>query len=53
MACIDESDIMGLVEGLMEHVVKEVTGKEVTLPFPRLSYKEAMLSYGSDSPDMA
>lgn len=52
MACIDESDIMGLVEGLMEHVVKEVTGKEVTLPFPRLSYKEAMLSYGSDSPDM-
>lgn len=52
MACIDESDIMGLVEGLMEHVVKEVTGKEVTLPFPRLSYKEAMLAYGSDSPDM-
>lgn len=52
MACIDENDIIGLVEGLMEHVVKEVLGKDVSGPFPRLSYQEAMLTYGSDSPDL-
>ena len=52
MACIDESDIIGLVEGLMEHVVREVLGREISGPFPRLSYEEAMLAYGSDSPDM-
>ena len=52
MACIEESDIINLVEGLMVHVVKEVLGREIEGSFPRLSYSEAMLSYGSDSPDL-
>ncbi len=52
MACIDENDIIGLVEGLMQHVVREVLGKEIPGPFPRLSYEEATLTYGSDSPDL-
>ncbi|MEG0909919.1 MAG: amino acid--tRNA ligase-related protein, partial [Bacilli bacterium] len=48
----DEEDIMALNEGLVAHVFKEVLGHEVKLPIKRMTFKEAMESYGSDKPDL-
>ena len=51
MSFIDESDIQGLAEGLMQLLMKEIKGINLTLPLPRMTYKEAMETYGSDKPD--
>ncbi len=51
MSFIDEDDIIALMEGLVAEVVREVKGIEISTPFPRLSYREAMDRYGSDKPD--
>lgn len=44
-------EIQTYTEGLIAKVMKEVRGIEVTLPFPRMTYDEAMARYGSDKPD--
>ncbi len=52
MSFVSEEDVMELVEGLLAELLREVRGVEVARPFPRLSYREAMLRYGSDKPDL-
>lgn len=52
MSFIDENDILSAMEGLMHHVFKTGLGIEIPLPIPRISYREAMDSYGKDSPDV-
>lgn len=49
---IDEEDIFSVIEGLMYSVFKEVLNVELTLPFPRMSYKEAFSKFGTDKPDL-
>ncbi len=51
MSFIDMEDILGLIEGFMKRVFKDAIGVDITLPLPRLTYKEAMERYGSDKPD--
>jgi len=51
MSFLDRQDLFGLIEGLMAAMF-ELTGEKVALPFPRLSYREAMEKYGSDKPDL-
>ncbi len=51
MSFIDQEEILGLMEQLLAAVVKEVKGIDITMPFPRLTYKDAMDRYGSDKPD--
>ncbi|GBG96456.1 aspartate--tRNA ligase [Lactococcus termiticola] len=48
---LSEEEIQELTEGLIAKVMKDVKGIDVTLPFPRMSWDEAMNSYGSDKPD--
>jgi aspartyl-tRNA synthetase len=52
MSFVTEVDVQTLIEGLMAAVWKEVLGVEIPRPFPRMSYDEAMLKYGSDKPDL-
>lgn len=48
---LSEQEIQDIVEGMIARVMKETKGIEVTLPFPRMSYDDAMNYYGSDKPD--
>jgi aspartyl-tRNA synthetase len=52
MSFVRENDVFQLVEGLMAHLWRDVLKVEVTSPFPRLTYQEAMLRFGSDKPDL-
>ena len=52
MSFVEQEDVMALNEGLIAHVFKEVLGHEVKLPIKRMTFKEAMESYGSDKPDL-
>lgn len=48
---LTEQEIQDITEGLIARVMKETKGIEVTLPFPRVKYDDAMALYGSDKPD--
>jgi aspartyl-tRNA synthetase len=48
---LGEEEIQDLTEGLIAKVMKDVKNVEVTLPFPRMKYDDAMNFYGSDKPD--
>ena len=50
-AFLDETEIQELTEGLIAKVMKETKDITVSLPFPRISYDDAMNRYGSDKPD--
>ena len=52
MSFIDEEDIFAHMEGLTCYVFKSVRGVELPTSFPRLTYLEAMETYGSDKPDL-
>ncbi|UCG11263.1 MAG: aspartate--tRNA ligase [Deltaproteobacteria bacterium] len=51
MTFINEEQIYRLTEGLLSYLFKEVLDQELELPFPRLTYDEALARYGTDKPD--
>ncbi len=51
MSFVDQEDVMGMAEGLMARVFKETMGMDLELPLPRMTYDEAIASYGVDKPD--
>ncbi len=52
MSFVAEEDVLGVVERVMAAVFREVLGRELELPLPRLSYAEAMRRFASDKPDL-
>jgi aspartyl-tRNA synthetase len=52
MSFVVEEDVQNVFEALMAGLWKDILGIELSTPFPRLSYAEAMALYGSDKPDL-
>ncbi|MCE2792582.1 MAG: aspartate--tRNA ligase [Planctomycetota bacterium] len=52
MSFVDEEDIIGMIDGLMKRLAREILGIELPLPLPRMSYDEAMRRFGHDAPDL-
>lgn len=48
---LSDQEIQDIVEGMIAKVMKDTIGLEVSLPFPRMAYDDAMNNYGSDKPD--
>jgi aspartyl-tRNA synthetase len=51
MSFLSQDEIMTLNEELICHILKTVKNIDLPRPFPRLTYAEAMVRYGSDRPD--
>ncbi len=51
MSFVDVEDILGMCEGYMKRLFKEVKGLDIETPLPRLTFADAMNLYGSDKPD--
>jgi len=52
MSFVSREDVFKVVEGMMQHLFHHTLGVDISLPFPRLSWEEAMDRYGSDKPDL-
>jgi len=52
LSFITEEDIFSIFEGMMVTLFRNCLGKELTTPFPKMSYKTAFHTYGSDKPDL-
>ncbi|WP_328561596.1 aspartate--tRNA ligase [Streptomyces coelicoflavus] len=53
MSFVEQEDVFQPVERLMTELFEEFgNGRHVTSPFPRIPFREAMLKYGSDKPDL-
>lgn len=52
MSFVDEEDVQATVEGMFVRAFKDSLSAELETPFPRMTYAEAMASYGSDKPDL-
>ena len=51
MSFVDEEAVMSVAEGLMKAVFRAALGRELSPPFPRMTWEEAMARYGVDKPD--
>ena len=49
---LDESEIMGLMEGMIRRLFNEVIGVQLDEQFPQMTYAQAMDLYGTDRPDL-
>ena len=52
MSFVDSDDVMGLIDGMMQKLAKEVLDLDIQLPLPRMTYDEAMTRFGHDAPDL-
>lgn len=51
MSFVEQEDVISLFEGMAKHLFKTLRGVELTEPFPRMAWSDAMRLYGSDKPD--
>ncbi|NQW11957.1 MAG: aspartate--tRNA ligase, partial [Alphaproteobacteria bacterium] len=52
MSFVEQEDVFAAVEPVLAGVFGEFSDFEVTKPFPRIPFREAMLKYGTDKPDL-
>lgn len=52
MSFVEQEDVISIFEGMAKHLFKTIRGVELTEPFQRVPWSEAMKYYGSDKPDL-
>jgi len=52
MSFISEDDVIHVTEKLMSHLFRTCLGKELRIPFPRITYRDAIDRFGKDNPDL-
>ncbi len=52
MSFVEVEDVLSMMEKMIKFVYEGATGRQIDLPFKRLSYADAMDKYGSDKPDL-
>jgi len=52
MSFVEQEDVLNVFEGLIKHLFAEIKGIHFDRPFPRMTYAEAIRTYGSDKPDL-
>ena len=52
LSFVDESGVQDAAEGLVQAVFKDVLDVDLPSPFPRMTWHDAMETYGSDKPDL-
>lgn len=52
MSFVDSDDVIGMIDGMMQKLAKDILGIELELPLPQLTYDEAMTRFGHDAPDL-
>ncbi|MFP4162711.1 MAG: aspartate--tRNA ligase [Chitinispirillaceae bacterium] len=52
LSFVEEEDIYSAFEGLMKSVFRNCLDTKISTPFPRMTYKEAFHTYGTDKPDL-
>lgn len=51
MSFVDVDDVLKLNEEMIKYVFEEIKGIKVDIPFPRITYQDAVEQYGTDKPD--
>jgi aspartyl-tRNA synthetase len=52
MSFVEQEDVITIFEGMAKHLFKTIRGIEINEPFARMSWHDAMKTYGSDKPDI-
>ncbi len=52
MSFVGQDDIFEVIEGMLKHIFEKGIGYDLTTPFPRMSFHDAMDTFGSDKPDL-
>jgi len=52
MSFVDSDDVIGMMDGMMQELAKDILDIDLKLPLPRLTYDDAMMRFGHDAPDM-
>ncbi len=52
MSFVQADDVIGMIDGLVQKLARDVLGLDVKLPLPRMTYDEAMERFGHDAPDL-
>jgi aspartyl-tRNA synthetase len=52
MSVVNSDDVMGIIDGLVARLAKNLLAIDVSLPLPRMTYDEAMERFGHDAPDL-
>ena len=51
MSFVEQEDVLSIFEGMTQYLFKELLDLDIPMPFPRMSWHDAMKRYGSDKPD--
>lgn len=51
MSFVEQEDVLSIFEGMTQYLFKELLDLDIPMPFPRMSWHDAMRRYGSDKPD--